>query len=282
MPDARNLRWTPAAPSMTDPQTTSTSELWETLEARLRRGYSGQAEHAALEALRTRMAQLSSEQKGLEQDRDDWKDTATDLRAEVEQLEQERDELRAKVEKQERQNEQLRRELDEANHLPLPETHVLLAKENNRLKSQVEQLKQERDEARAAVRKVKNLKPLYVRPSGGKDFHECHFIALAALGDNEKDVTTGVAATPTETVAASSAPVRGRGPGRRGQREAMSDLWKGWYRAHAETYRDRVEVIGWPDRPDLSRTFNGPFRRWRSRRWVARAMERALEDNEKP
>jgi hypothetical protein len=39
----------------------------------------------------------------------------------------------------------------------------------------------ERDRLREALRKVRGLAPLYIRPSGGKDYHSCHFIARAAL-----------------------------------------------------------------------------------------------------
>jgi hypothetical protein len=34
---------------------------------------------------------------------------------------------------------------------------------------------------REALKKIKRLEPLYVRPSGGKDYHGCHFIAQTAL-----------------------------------------------------------------------------------------------------
>ena len=51
----------------------------------------------------------------------------------------------------------------------------------SRLLERFEKQEAELAKLREALERVKKLKPPYVRPSGGKDFHECHFIADNAL-----------------------------------------------------------------------------------------------------
>ncbi len=53
----------------------------------------------------------------------------------------------------------------------------------NAYEAEVDILRRDLAEARAALRRIRNLPPLYVRPSGGKDYHQCHFLATAPTGE---------------------------------------------------------------------------------------------------